>query len=180
MITTWFLDMDGVLADFITGICAAHNKPTPYDKVESQGVWDTDKLMGIEARAFYAPCNENFWKNLWATRECEGILACAVGKVGTSNVALLTSPTNNPGCVPGKKAWVQKHMPVLLKQMIFTGAKHYVSGPGKLLVDDNDHNVTEWRKAGGKAILIPRPWNSMHAQADRAYEVFMEEVKALE
>jgi hypothetical protein len=44
--------------------------------------------------------------------------------------------------------------------------KHFACRPTTLLVDDGDHNVREWRAAGGPAILVPRPWNTNHDLAD--------------
>ena len=31
-----------------------------------------------------------------------------------------------------------------------------------LLIDDSDKNVDSFRKCGGHAVLVPRPWNSLH------------------
>lgn len=31
--------------------------------------------------------------------------------------------------------------------------------PGRILVDDNQAQVNEWRARGGRAVLAPAPWN---------------------
>ena len=50
-----FLDMDGVIADFVGGICHAHNRPYPYDEPAALGVWDIEKLWSMSAAEFCSP-----------------------------------------------------------------------------------------------------------------------------
>lgn len=158
-----FLDMDGVLADFVGAICKAHGRPDPYLDKANLGVFWFDKIWGMSQKDFFEPCGFEFWKGLEATKESSAIIQWAVTHAGTANVALLTSPSQNHGCVEGKRAWVKDLIPSLASNLIFTSAKQFLSGPDRYLVDDADHNVDGWRKAGGKAILWPRPWNSLHA-----------------
>jgi len=39
-----------------------------------------------------------------------------------------------------------------------------------LLIDDNAKNCEKWEKAGGKAVLVPRPWNYAWQQAGGVME----------
>ena len=75
----------------------------------------------------------------------------------------------------GKWAWIRDNLPIYLKRTIITQApKHLLARPDTLLIDDKDENVDGFREAGGKALLIPRPWNRAHLQADRTVEVVKE------
>ena len=47
---------------------------------------------------------------------------------------------------------------------------HHPLGLGR----DKDENVDGFREAGGKALLVPRPWNRAHLQADRTVQVVRE------
>lgn len=157
-----FLDMDGVLADFVGAVCKAHNRPDPYLDKANLGIFWFDKIWGMSQKDFFEPCNFDFWRKLEPTREYFRIVQWAVSKVGTDNVAILTSPSQNHGCVEGKREWIKEHIPVLAGNIIFTSAKKFMSGAGRHLVDDADHNVEAWVKSGGSATLLPRPWNTKH------------------
>jgi len=63
--------------------------------------------------------------------------------------------------------WVKEHLSRYYKQLIITMApKHLLAKPDTLLIDDKDENVEGFWDAGGKAILVPRPWNSNHKLSD--------------
>lgn len=160
------LDMDGVLCDFISGICAAHNVTSPYlvDPL-SRGVWDIDLLLGMPLDEFWAPCEYDFWRNLPKTPEADEIVKLLTDTFGAGNITPLTSPSKNEGCITGKLDWLEEHYPALSETVIFEKQKHIYAGPGKLLIDDNDRNCREWIAAGGEAFLFPRLWNSRHHEA---------------
>ena len=154
-----FLDQDGVLADFVGGACKAHNR-TLYDKPEHLGKFDMEKLWGMSAQEFWIPTNNfDFWFNLEKTPEADAIVELAIDAVGVKNIAMLTSPSLDPSCVPAKRAWMEKHYPQLTKTMIFSWGKGMIGGPGRILIDDRDRNIDDWYMAGGEGILVSRPWN---------------------
>ena len=161
-----YLDMDGVIADFLSAASAAHNRPLPYDRPEALGCWDTEKLWGITPREFWAPCNtEEFWLGIPKTPEADSIMALALDNFGADNVCILTAPNQAPGCINAKRRWMREQFPSVNLPMIFTASKGWVGGPGKVLIDDKDSNCEEFREAGGFALLVPRLWNSRHATA---------------
>lgn len=168
-----FLDMDGVIVNFLGGASKAHNRPLPYDIEENRGIWETETLWGISAEDFWAPINadRNFWANLEKTPEADEIMKLCTEAVGIANVAILTSPDRSANCFAGKIEWMFRHYPQLEGRMIFSRAKNFMSSPQRILVDDKDANCNEFRKEGGNAILIPRLWNSAHRYADRVVPI---------
>lgn len=149
-----FLDMDGVIADFLGGACKAHNRKSPYEQESSLGIWDTEKLWGITAEEFWKPIDayDKFWDTLDKTPEADALVDMVTSLFGVKNVAVLTSPSMDPTCVPGKRRWMQRHYPQLAGRMIFASAnaKQFLAGRDSLLIDDKDTNVEEFRDSGGE------------------------------
>jgi 5'(3')-deoxyribonucleotidase len=157
--------MDGVLADFMGACCSAHNRPDPYLLDSSKGIWETEKVWGISEREFWKPIDAlgiGFWDGILKTPEADRIVNLVVDAFGEDNIAILTAPSTDPGCVPGKMAWIKRHYPQFKKRIIFGHAKEFLSAPYRVLIDDRDKNVENFRAAGGLAILVPRPWNKAH------------------
>lgn len=162
-----FLDMDGVLADFVGGAMQAHGLPDPYADKKNWGTFELEKCWGITVKDFWRGLDfRGFWSGLEKTPEADYIVKTACDIAGQENVCLLTSPSENPYCIPEKKAWVQKYFPHLQKQMLFGSAKRFLAGPDRILVDDYDVNVDNFKKANGHAILVPRLWNRRYTDID--------------
>ena len=154
-----FIDLDGVLADFVGGVCLAHGKQLPYP--EDRGVWDMAKIWGISLEEFWTPTNSfDFWYNLLPTPEAEMIVQTVESFVPKKNIAILTSPSLDKECIPAKRKWVMKYFPQFSGQIIFTNAKKFLSGPGRLLIDDDDKNIEAFHSGGGMTVKVPRLWNS--------------------
>lgn len=161
-----FLDMDGVLADFVGGICQVHNRPSPYEDPRAYNEFDIEKLWGMTPEEFWVPvAKPGFWIGLKKTDEADDIVDLACKYFGPKNVAILTAPANDPGCVPEKKEWIAKYYPQLKANILYGSAKRFLAGPDRLLIDDRDKNVANFRDAGGSAILLPRLWNADYDKA---------------
>jgi len=179
MIKTVFLDMDGVMVDFLGGLHRALGVPYQYDQYPyEKGKWNmlTD-IKGFEdIPATFEQCNDccttNFWANLEWMPDGHDIMRLVTSTFKPEQIYLLTTPMPNPGSYTGKVLWVQKHLPEFSKRLIVTSApKNLFARPDTLLVDDKDENVEEFVKAGGDAILVPRLWNELHGWADETYQV---------
>ena len=175
-----FIDMDGVIADFVVGACRAHNRPSPYGDPKSLGVFDIEKLWGMTPSEFWLPCDgERFWDDLPKTVEADGIMALALETFGLENVAVLTTPSMSPYCVPGKRRWIRRHFPELAKSMIFSSAKRFLGGPGRVLIDDRDRNIEEFSGYGGHGVMVPRPWNKMHGYCESVIDKIRETLSSV-
>ena len=120
-----------------------------------------------------AACTANFWDNLEWMHDGFEILMVIRNIFIAERVYLLTTPMPNIESASGKIMWVRGNMPTIyLKQTIITQApKHLLARPDTLLIDDKDENIDGFIEAGGRGLLVPRPWNRAHFCADRTVEV---------
>jgi 5'(3')-deoxyribonucleotidase len=163
--------MDGVIADFVSGVSAAHGRPSPYENGGGRGIFDIEKLWGISAVEFWKPTNSvEFWLNLPKMPDADYIVAFLADHFGEDNVAILTAPSLFDGCMAAKRKWIEQHYPQFAKRVIFSpaGAKSFLASEHNVLIDDRDENVERFQLAGGAAVLVPRPWNKDHRYADMA------------
>jgi len=158
-----FLDMDGVLVNFVAGACARHGRPDPYLDPANYGNFDMAAIWGMPNGEFWRKLDgADFWANLDWMPDGREILEMVELRFGAKNVCLLTAPCLDPQCIPGKLAWVDKHLPQYRSRFIPTAAKGFLAHKNAVLFDDRDSNIAEFRLDGGAAFLIPRPWNAGH------------------
>ncbi len=170
-----FLDMDGVIVDFMRGAHEFHKlnyNPYPYPK----GEWEFVEHTGITPKEFWSPLSYRFWSTLPWMPDGRAIYDAVLDIHLLNDVAFLTTPTLEPGCVTGKIEWVRRHIPTMMMRTIITPAKEMCAHPNALLIDDADHNVDKWRDNGGVAILVPRIWNSRHAEAGSTVDILRKEI----
>jgi 5'(3')-deoxyribonucleotidase len=167
------LDMDGVLDDFVGGASKAHSRTSPYEDDQGHGVFDMEKLWGISTNDFWAKCQGyNFWFWMEKTKEADEIVNLATAYFGVDNIAILTSPSDpDRECVEAKRDWIKKYYPQFSKRIIFGSAKEFLAGPERVLIDDRDRNVEDFRAAGGATVLVPRPWNKENDRSGKVLEV---------
>jgi hypothetical protein len=122
-----------------------------------------NKLLGNEyftRPSFWSWFNRQDWAGVpespqfpWVLEQCERL-------VGRENIIIATSPTKDPACAAGKVDWIHAHFPEWMhRSYAITPRKWFFAQPGSLLVDDNEKNCRLFRKNGGRALLVPRPWN---------------------
>lgn len=167
------LDMDGVIADFVQGAADLWHMPNQYrEGAVVPGTFLTT-FWGMDQDKFWrgiAKAGDLFWQNLPRTPEAKAIVNLCCSRVGVENVAILTSPTRDPGCIEGKRAWMVQNFPELAGRMIFTTSKEFLACPQNILVDDQDNNFSRFIAAGGRAVMVPRMWNRLHGCRDRVLE----------
>ena len=189
MIKTVFLDVDGVMVDFIGGLHRAMDAPYSYDPYPyKKGLWNMlDAIRPFDFTPIVpsfeecdACCTQEFWANLkWMHDGCD-ILRLTTNIFNPDDIFLLTTPMPNVGSASGKVEWIRKNLPAYKdKIFITTASKSTVASPDTLLIDDRDKNVEDFRAAGGHAILIARPWNKLHMIADQTVDSFKHSIDIL-
>jgi len=151
----YFLDLDGVIVDFVGGIIKYYKlKCTEFDIC----AWDSlyDWYPGTVAE-FWAGIPESFWENLAFTPEGPAIIDL-LAREGIKATILTAPPWTG---ATGKQKWIRKNLPEYFDhgRYLIGPSKTCVARPGAVLIDDAEHNIDDWVKAGGLGILVPRPWN---------------------
>ena len=173
MINTVFLDVDGVLANFRKGIHNTFAKPYDYPTLSPKWTF-WDDWPDVTFEMVNTACIIPFWVDLEWMHDGDDILTAIEYKYAPA-IYLLTTPMPNVQSSTGRWLWIKNHISMYYKRTIITQApKHLLARPDTLLIDDKDENVDGFREAGGKALLVPRPWNRAHLQADRTVEVVKE------
>lgn len=165
-----FVDMDGVLFDFVTAALWAHNFHG-LDRDKFMAAWPAGEgwcfweRLGVTEETFWKDIANlsDFWTKDVIPYPWAQMLIHACQQYGP--VHLITKPpAEDPAAWTGKYLAAQKYfpgLPIIMQQ----GDRSLLAGPGRLLIDDNESNCTQWMVAGGRAIVFPQPWNSAHAWA---------------
>lgn len=157
-----YLDMDGVLVDFVKGFCSTLGYPDPYrspvPSAHALGDWHIDRVLEREhGRNVSWDClnNPDFWVDLDWMPDGRKILDCVLGT--GEPVSLLTHvfPSYMVAGFQGKARWVQKNVPDI-PLIVTTGNK---TGYVGRRIDDADHHISS-----PNDFLVPRPWNSRHQE----------------
>lgn len=165
-----FLDMDGVLTDFVTATLTLHGQPHALQTWPT-GQRDIPQVLGVSKSEFWRRVDEqgaDFWAGLAPFPWCDELVAL-VREFGPLTV--LTSPSQSPACLDGKVRWLYEHFPKVggkrFTDFLIGNQKHLLAQPGRVLIDDTPSHVDAFRAAAGEAILFPQPWNANHAVVDR-------------
>ena len=127
-------------------------------------------LPDLNRSQFWNSIPRSVWANAPRSREFEFLCGHSAALVGQENVCILTSPTKDPESLAGKLEWIHSACPEWLHRQFLIGPrKHFCARPDTLLVDDSDENVKTFKRHGGQAILVPRPWNSLHNENTRSH-----------
>lgn len=154
-----FLDVDGVIVNFITPAIDAcglsdlvsHSTWSTYDDFRRYGLSGAEFVSAVER------CGQEFWERLkpypWADKVVD---YC---RTVDPYFKFLTKPMPFEASRRGKLNWLTRYG---TQRVLFADEepKHvHVTGPHCVLIDDCEPNIDQWRQAGGTAILFPQPWN---------------------
>ena len=144
--TTLYLDMDGVVADFNEYAHRTLGVPA------SQGIYPDDVWQKLAA-------NPRIYRDLVKTAYAHELVRFCIKWCLQKDYeyAFLTAvPKGNdvPWAFNDKVVWAQQNFPGIAVMFgPFSKDKHQHCQPGDILIDDRSSNIEEWRRAGGIGIL---------------------------
>ena len=156
--TTIFVDLDGVLADFVSGAIAAAELPITADQVEH---WNFFQEY-MDEEEFNRRINEMmyFWEDLavypWAHELVDYLKT-------KGDIVYCTSPGNHDEAATDKLHWLRRHgfLSKHSTNYVLTHYKWLLAGRDRFLVDDSDQQCHAFDMSGGSAIIFPQQWNMM-------------------
>jgi 5'(3')-deoxyribonucleotidase len=171
-----YLDMDGVLADFIGGFLDIHNRSDLYNKYiagEYPMDWAFEGEFGHDEEAWWKPIREQgktyFWENL-EPYPYSGNVVKAVKETGLEWYICTTPYYKNSDCVTGKINWLHKYLGPI-ENIIMIKDKYRLANENSFLIDDSDRNIEKFIKAGGGACLFPQTWNAARHSVNERLDV---------
>lgn len=170
------LDMDGTIANFADAFLGLHG--TNLEEVKKTWApkeYKLEKALKISYKDFYDSIEsrgEEFWSDLikplpWANELYA--LCCSIAPT-----CICTDIGKFSHAFTGKMKWIKKHLENLnhddyFKHYMITPRKEFASSPDTVLIDDDLKKVSDFRLAGGRAILFPAHWNPNHKLENQAY-----------
>jgi len=159
-----FLDLDGVCCDFVGHVLNMCGK-TEQDlldemaKDESMHPYDAlEQTVGRSKNSFWSwieIMGEEFWHTMppfwWFNDLYDGLNEVC-------DVHFLTSAPRMPSAYAGKALWVERNAgKEAVSKLIICPAhtKHALAGPNRILVDDTERNIIEWRATGHQCFYFP-------------------------
>jgi 5'(3')-deoxyribonucleotidase len=163
---TVFLDLDGVLTDFMGAACTLvglepsylphiykeHDNPRDdsNEVFSNCGVWDAITEAGSD-----------FWANLeplpWADLLYQELTKVSKVCICTSFGNLVTHPVFSSDAAKGKVLWIEKHLQT--NRVAVCARKELLAHPGAILVDDRLRNCKDFAKNGGSFWLWQDQFN---------------------
>ena len=153
-----FLDLDGIICNFVQGLIDFHGLNIHHD---DWTCWNFHRQLGMTDNDLFGPTeNGTFWRKLkpypWANR--------VINRIEESGYKIIfaTSPNQDPKCASQKVHWLIDHgfMEKSSRNYNIGHYKEYLSQPGTILVDDKPENCQKFDKGLGNAHLFEQPWNS--------------------
>ncbi len=157
---TVLVDVDGVLADFVGGVCARVNETIPkivhQFKPTDFKEWDIGKLL------------PSYWKGIVSKPGfCYNLEPYPDAKEGMkalldsgAKIVVVTSPWHSETWISERIEWLALHMKISRQDVIFAEGKHKALIKGDFLIEDSLENAQAWnRNQSGYAHLVNRPWN---------------------
>lgn len=171
-----FLDLDGVLADFVKEACLAHGRENPYLAPDYQCNPFYEKencireIFGMSYKEFWEPLNGvAFWENLDVLPKGVDLLKRLEDSFGKKNIFFLSTPSSHISSYIGKFKWIDKHFPYYLSKTFLTENKSRFAHQNAMLIDDKIQNCKNFNASGGLGIVYLTPWNKNMFRYDGAY-----------
>jgi hypothetical protein len=146
---TIYCDMDGVLCDFenrfehFTGL-----SPDQY-RVEMTKKYGEKKSLDMFWDIINHQIGMRFWRGMHWMPEGKALWEY----IKPYKPTLLTAPSYHNSSTEGKTSWVEDHIPgtpIIFKQ---AKQKSNLAGPNKILIDDREDTIMNWKSKNGIGIL---------------------------
>ena len=143
--TTLYLDMDGVVADFDAYAYDVLGLPP------SGGIYPNDKWSKLTE-------NPRIYRDLKKTPEADDLVklckdVCVQFNYDLKFLTAVPKGNDVPWAFHDKVYWAREHFPTIPVMFgPFSKDKHIHCKPGDVLIDDRISNIEEWRAAGGFGI----------------------------
>lgn len=160
-----FLDMDGVLCNWVEQMCATLD--LPYEEVIKNWEKGADNLRdgaslemsASEQWSAVDSAGEDFWATMKHYPWTDDLWDLCEDQC--DEMIILSSPSKHHSSLAGKLRWLQAYKGEWFRGFLIGPPKHAAARWDRVLIDDKNKNVESFRKNGGKAILFPQPWNSL-------------------
>lgn len=162
MKTLYFVDMDGVLADFIGGVEREFGREP--GSLKASRTYDLHVPLNLSYGALSnrlrtATEANQFWLGLHPTPWAHELVKRFDFR---SNAFILTSPwAGDYQCYAQKVEWCARYFDIGSDRVIPFPHKHLLAAPGRVLIDDLPGHCNDWCRAGGKAVLFPCQHNAL-------------------
>ena len=144
-----YVDLDGVLADFVKGVAQLLDGGYSEEKYESDPKYRSKMWKAVED---YAKEGGKLWLELDPMHDAKQLWNY-VKDYGPE----ILSATGNPeyGAAPQKLEWVAQHVDPNVKVNLTrkSADKAEYAAPNYILIDDKEKSIGPWKAAGGIGIL---------------------------
>lgn len=129
--------------------------------------WSICEMLQITNEEFWAKINAvpTFWEDLDFTPWGRELVSYVQFK-NEGVVKFVSCPTRQPDACSGKQKWIWKHFGKDFDGLTLTEDKTICAKPNHILIDDREHHLAAFQKAGGISLTCPRQWNDRRAFAD--------------
>lgn len=162
------LDVDGVLADFVSSAARVVERvtgaPLPVDALEE---WDIFRSYPKEVQnEIYGACKTEGW--CLALEPYQGAVDFVRRLDEVADVYFVTSPMGGPHWAYEREQWLKKHFGTHHHKVVSTNAKYLCVGD--VFVDDKFSHVEKWSKfhRPGIGVLWTQPYNLKEEWGHRA------------
>lgn len=155
-----FLDMDGVIADFIGSV---------EREFVARGLLKKGWKDSLLSYSIHNTMNKDAYNKFW--KHCEDFKVferadefshtralIALCQNYTHDICILTSAGDTPSFFAQKKAWLNAHG-FKHEKVVMTKNKELLAASNRLLIDDCEANCEAFSRFGGDSILFPQLWN---------------------
>jgi len=158
--TRFFLDLDGVLVDLLTGI-KSHEILKGIDTINKNSHYELHEIFNMGEEEFWCQFNDvNFWENLPKYEHSDELFNRLSDKF-KENLFILTAPSKwATACATGKINWMKKNYPDFpVGRIILCNKKYLLAKFGNVLLDDSKDKLMDFTACDGDGILFPQEYN---------------------